>query len=84
MACSRPSWRCAPGPSRSIEETQRQLSSCPVLFAFDGRHFAFVTDLLGVGGIGTPTSPGVYDPPRPRENVLLPDGLLAIRDGRTS
>ena len=71
----------APG-LRAIAETERQLSSCPVLFAFDGRHFAFVTDLLGVGGIGTPTSPGVYDPPRPRENVLLPDGLLASRSGR--
>ncbi len=71
----------APG-LHAIAETERQLSSCPVLFGFDGRHFAFVTDLLGVGGIGTPTSPGVYDPPRPRENVLLPDGLLASRNGR--
>jgi Tfp pilus assembly protein PilF len=71
----------APG-LHAIAETERQLSSCPVLFAFDGRHFAFVTDLLGVGGMGTPTSPGVYDPPRPRENVLLPDGLLASRNGR--
>ncbi|MGH9144416.1 MAG: FG-GAP-like repeat-containing protein, partial [Vicinamibacterales bacterium] len=71
----------APG-FHAIAETERQLSSCPILFAFDGRHFAFVTDLLGVGGIGTPTSPGVYDPPRPRENVLLPDGLLASRGGR--
>jgi hypothetical protein len=71
----------APG-LHAIAETERQLSSCPVLFGFDGRHFAFVTDLLGVGGIGTPTSPGGYDPPRPRENVLLPDGLLAIRNGR--
>jgi hypothetical protein len=70
-----------PGPIRQIEETQRQLSSCPVLFAFDGRHFAFVTDLLGVGGIGTPTSPGRYEPPHPRENVLLPEGLLAARYG---
>ena len=66
----------------AIAETERQLSSCPVLFAFDGRHFAFVTDVLGVGGIGTPTSPGAYDPPHPRENVLLPDGLLASRNGR--
>jgi hypothetical protein len=72
----------APGSPRRIEETQRQLSSCPVLFAFDGSHFAFVTDLLGVGGMGTPTSPGVYDEPRPRESVLLPDGLLAAREGR--
>jgi hypothetical protein len=72
----------APGPVHTIAETERQLSSCPVLFVFDGRHFAFVTDFLGVGGLGTPTSPGVYDPPRPRENVLLPDGLLVARNGR--
>jgi Tfp pilus assembly protein PilF len=72
----------APGSVRRIDEVQRQLSSCPVLFAFDGRHFAFVTDILGVGGMGTPTSPGVYDEPRPRESVLLPDGLLAARNGR--
>jgi hypothetical protein len=71
-----------PGALRRIDEVQRQLSSCPVLFAFDGRHFAFVTDILGVGGMGTPTSPGVYDEPRPRESVLLPDGLLVARDGR--
>jgi hypothetical protein len=71
----------SPGLHSSVE-TERQLSSCPVLFAFDGRHFAFVTDVLGVGGIGTPTSPGVYDAPHPRESVLLPDGLLASRNGR--
>jgi len=71
-----------PGSVRTIAETERQLSSCPVLFGFDGTHFAFVTDLLGVGGLGTPTSPGVYDPPRPRENVLLPEGLLVPRNGR--
>jgi len=41
----------APGGIRRIEETQRQLSSCPVLFAFDGTRFAFVTDVLGVGGM---------------------------------
>jgi len=66
---------------RQIEETQRQLSSCPLLFAFDGQRFAFVTDLLGVGGIGTMASPSVYERPRPRENVLLPEELLAARDG---
>ncbi|HEY7285755.1 MAG TPA: FG-GAP-like repeat-containing protein [Vicinamibacterales bacterium] len=66
----------AAGSLRQIEETERQLSSCPVLFAFDGSHFAFVTDLLGVGGMGTPTRPGVYDSPRPRESILLPEGLL--------
>ena len=55
-----------------IEETQRQLSSCPVLFAFDGTTTRFVTDILGVGGIGFFEQPGVYSAPFPREHVLLP------------
>ena len=70
------------GRLHRIEETQRQLSSCPVLFAFDGTRFRFVTDILGVGGIGFLERPGVYSPPHPHERVLLPDGLLSPRDGR--
>ena len=65
-----------------IEETQRQLSSCPVLFAFNGTSMAFVTDILGVGGIGFFERPGVYSAPFPREHLLLPDGSLAPRHGR--
>jgi hypothetical protein len=65
-----------------IEETQRQLSSCPVLFAFDGTTARFVTDILGVGGIGFFERPGVYSAPFPREHVLLPAGLAAETAGR--
>lgn len=64
------------GRVHTIQETQRQLSSCPVLFAFDGTATRFVTDLLGVGGIGFFERPGVYSPPFPRESVLMPDGSL--------
>jgi hypothetical protein len=60
------------GQLHRIPERQRQLSSCPVLFAWDGVRFAFVTDVLGVGGIGFLERPGVYAPAHPRENVLLP------------
>jgi hypothetical protein len=70
------------GRVHRIEETQRQLSSCPVLFTWDGSGFRFVTDILGVGGIGFLERPGVYSPPHPHERVLLPDGALAARDGR--
>ncbi|MGD8311969.1 MAG: FG-GAP-like repeat-containing protein [Gammaproteobacteria bacterium] len=70
------------GQLHHITETQRQLSSCPVLFAWDGRHYAFVSDLLGVGGLGYLLEPGVYAPPRPRENFLLPAGLPVPREGR--
>ena len=55
-----------------ITETQRQLSSCPVLFAWDGEKYAFVTDFLGVGGVGYAVGPGEYAVPRPWENLLLP------------
>ena len=64
-----------------INETQRQLSSCPVLFAWDGTQFRFVTDILGVGGIGFFERPGVYSTPFPRENVLLPAASLTPSDG---
>jgi hypothetical protein len=70
------------GRVHRIEETQRQLSSCPVLFTWDGSGFRFVTDILGVGGIGFLERPGVYSPPHPHERVLLPEGALAARDGR--
>ncbi|MBD3856937.1 MAG: VCBS repeat-containing protein, partial [Acidobacteria bacterium] len=40
----------AAGSAHIIAETQRQLSSCPVLFSWDGEAWVFVSDLLGVGG----------------------------------
>ncbi|MGH9219076.1 MAG: FG-GAP-like repeat-containing protein, partial [Vicinamibacterales bacterium] len=69
------------GRLHRIGETQRQLSSCPVLFAWDGSRFRFVTDVLGVGGIGFFERPGVYSAPYPREDVLLPAGADAPSDG---
>jgi tetratricopeptide (TPR) repeat protein len=70
------------GKLRVIPETQRQTSSCPVIFAWNGNQWAFVTDCLGVGGIGFALGPpGQYVPPRPWENVLLPEGAIAPRDG---
>ena len=70
-----------PGVLR-IAETQRQLSSCPLIFAWDGQRHAFVSDFLGVGGLGYLVAPGEYAPPRPWENFLLPAGLLQPKDGR--
>jgi hypothetical protein len=70
------------GRLHRIAEVQRQLSSCPVLFTWDGTRFRFVTDVLGVGGVGFFERPGVYSEPYPRENVLLPPGALVPLDGR--
>jgi len=64
------------GKLHRIAETQRQLASCPVLFAWDGQTYRFVSDILGVGGLGFAIGRGEYSKPRPRENFQLPDGLL--------
>jgi hypothetical protein len=72
----------ATGQLHEIRETQRQVSSCPVLFAWNGAKYEFVTDLLGVGGIGYLIAPGEYGEPRPWENVELPPGFLQPRHGR--
>jgi hypothetical protein len=72
----------AAGKLHRVAETQRQLSSCPVLFVWDGSRHAFVTDFLGVGGLGYAIGPGEYAEPRPWENLLLPPGLARPRAGR--
>lgn len=68
---------------RTLAETQRQISSCPVIFAWNGKEHAFVTDCLGVGGLGYLVSAErqangalkpVYAPPRPWERVVLGSG----------
>jgi len=70
------------GKLHIIEEIQRQKSSCPVLYAWDGEKFEFVSDLLGVGGLGFLVAPGEYAPPRPWENFMLPMDALKPHQGR--
>jgi len=72
----------ASGEVEHIAETQRQVSSCPVIFAWDGDTYVFVSDLLGVGGMGYLLAPGAYAEPRPWEHFMLPQGLPVPRDGR--
>ena len=71
-----------PGKQHVISEVQRQLASCPVVFVWDGESYRFVTDVLGVGGLGFFVSPGQYAPPRPFERYLLTEKELVPRDGR--
>ncbi len=72
----------AGGKFHRIVEENRQTSSCPLLYAWDGRGYAFVTDLLGVGGLGFALARGEYAPARPWERLLLPPALAAERRGR--
>lgn len=72
----------AAGQTHRIKETQRQLASCPVLFAWDGERHAFVSDVLGVGGMGFGVGRGTYSIPRPWERFQLPAALLQPTAGR--
>lgn len=70
------------GEHHRIAEVQRQLASCPVLFAWNGEAFEFVSDVLGGAALGYLDAPGRYAPPRPAEGFLLDATALAVRDGR--
>ena len=70
------------GEVHRIAELQRQLASCPVLFAWNGERYEFVSDLLGVAGIGFFLEPGQYSEPRPWEFFKFPEGSIAPREGR--
>jgi len=69
------------GQTLEVSELDRKGSSCPILFAWAGRSFRFITDFLGVGGLGFLVKPGVYSQPDPDEYVKIDSNSLAERDG---
>ncbi len=71
----------AAGMHHRISETERKMSSCPVLFAWNGERFGFVTDFAGVGGLGYYVAPSQYAPPQVLEHVKIEPDQLAARDG---
>jgi tetratricopeptide (TPR) repeat protein len=69
------------GRTHTISETQRKISSCPVLFTWNGREFEFITDFAGVGGMGYLAAPGEYSYPQPLDHVKIAPDQLRARDG---
>ncbi len=69
------------GETLRIDQRNRKPGSCPVLFAWDGRRFVFVTDFLGEGTVGEMQAGGGHRPPRPEESVKIEGRQLALRDG---
>ncbi len=65
-----------------VSELNRKPSSCPYLYAWNGREYGFVTDFMGGGEMGYLVAPGVYNVPDPLEYVRLTDAQLRARDGR--
>ncbi|MCB1126451.1 MAG: ASPIC/UnbV domain-containing protein, partial [Verrucomicrobiae bacterium] len=71
----------AAGTTHKFSELQRKISSCPVLFAWNGERFGFVTDFAGVGGLGYFAAPGEYSQPQVEEHVKIEPGQLVPKDG---
>ncbi|HEX6882818.1 MAG TPA: FG-GAP-like repeat-containing protein [Planctomycetota bacterium] len=65
-----------------LAQPESLIGSCPFLYAWNGRTFGFVTDVLGVTPLGLPLAPGVLVPPDHDEYVLVRGEELVPRDGR--
>lgn len=71
-------------PSSQIDELDRKGTSCPILYAWNGTEYQFVTDFLGGSAFGALVAPGKYNTPDTDEYLRLTDSQLRERDGRLS
>lgn len=70
----------AGGRLHRIEQHQETASSCPLIFAWTGAAFSYITDCLGGGGLGYLVQPGEFGTPDANETVAL-GSRLTPRDG---
>ena len=68
--------------SLNLTEIDRKPSSCPYLYAWNGKQFEFITDFMGGGEMGYLESPGRYNIPDPVEYVRIRGDQLKAKDGR--
>ncbi len=64
------------------KEAQRLSGSCPMIWAWTGEKFQFVTDVLGVAPLGAMSGDGKYFPTDHREYIQIPGEALKNVDGR--
>ena len=70
--------------SIAITELDRRGSSCPTLFAWNGKKYTFVTDVIGAGVVGHWVSPTHTNTPDPDEWVKVDGSQLKPRNGYLS
>ncbi len=70
--------------THALDEIDRRGSSCPILFAWNGRQYEFVSDLIGAGIVGHWVGPGVRNTSDPTEYLKVPGNMLRPRNGRLS
>jgi tetratricopeptide (TPR) repeat protein len=64
-----------------VRESERLATSCPLLYAWNGQRYVFVTDVLGTAPLGELAPDGTRIKPFPEEFVRLPSDLQA-QNGR--
>jgi tetratricopeptide (TPR) repeat protein len=69
---------------QQITEIDRRGSSCPVLFAWDGTRYRFISDMIGAGVVGHWVGPGERNVPDPTEYLKVSGSILKERNGRLS
>jgi Tfp pilus assembly protein PilF len=70
------------GKQISYKEKGRLSGSCPMIFAWNGTRFEFITDVLGVAPLGASNGEGQFFPVQHREHIFIPGETLQPRDGR--
>ncbi len=65
----------------SLVETTHRISTCPILFAWNGRRFGCVGDLLDGGGLGYYLAPGVWGAPDRDEALAIDESQLRPSEG---
>jgi tetratricopeptide (TPR) repeat protein len=68
----------------AMKEADRRGSSCPVLFAWDGHKYKFVTDVIGAAVVGHWFTPERRNIPNPGEWVKIDGAQIAPVNGRLS
>jgi len=68
----------------TIGELDRRGSSCPILFAWNGREYEFIADMIGPGVVGHWIAPGERDVPDPDEYLKVPARSVQPRNGLLS
>ncbi|HKW99226.1 MAG TPA: FG-GAP-like repeat-containing protein [Bryobacteraceae bacterium] len=65
----------------NIKEAQRLSGSCPMIFAWNGKKFQFITDVLGTAPLGASSGDGHYFPVAHAERVFIPGRTLVEKNG---
>jgi tetratricopeptide (TPR) repeat protein len=71
-------------PVIAIKEADRRGSSCPVLFAWDGKKYKLVTDVIGAGVVGHWFTPTRRNIPNPGEWIKVDGAQLAPLNNKLS